>query len=63
MTQEWANQLLGLGYAGDLPLSFDRVTGAVDYTLGQLGPRRLARITRLSTLLDNTVAKDNRIPP
>jgi hypothetical protein len=36
MTQEWAKQLLVLGYSASLPLSFDRVTGAVDYTLGQL---------------------------
>jgi len=36
MTEEWAGQLLALGYPTDLPLSFDRVTGAIGYTLGQL---------------------------
>jgi hypothetical protein len=64
MTQEWANQLLGLGYAASLPLSFDRVTGAPDYTLGQLAAQ--APDTSHETfhfVLNNTVAKDNRIPP
>jgi len=36
MTQEWANQLLDLGYDPTLPLSFNRFTGLVDYTLGEL---------------------------
>jgi hypothetical protein len=64
MTQEWANQLLNLGYPASLPLSFDRVTGAVDYTLGELAAQ--AAGTDHETfhfVLNNTVAKDNRIPP
>jgi hypothetical protein len=64
MTQEWANQLLGLGYPASLPLSFDRVTGAVAYTLGQLAAQ--APGTDHETfhfVLNNTVTKDNRIPP
>jgi cytochrome c553 len=64
MTQEWASQLLGLGYAASLPLSFDRVSGAVDYTLGNLAAQ--APGTAHETfhfVLNNTVAKDNRIPP
>ena len=64
MTQEWANQLLGLGSPATLPLSFDRVTGAVNYTLGQLAAQ--APGTYHETLhfaLNNHVAKDNRIPP
>jgi hypothetical protein len=64
MTQEWANQLLGLGYSPGLPLSFDRVTGAVNYTLGDLAAQ--APGTDHETfhfVLNNTVAKDNRIPP
>jgi len=66
MTQEWASQLLslGLGYPADLPLSFDRVTGSVDYTLGQLAAQ--APETDHETfhfVLNNTVVKDNRIPP
>lgn len=63
MTQEWASQLLALGYAADLPLGFDRVTGAVNYTLGQLAAQ--APGTSHETfhfVLNNTVVKDNRIP-
>ena len=64
MTQEWANQLLGWGYSPDLPLSYDRVTGEVDYTLGQLANQ--APGTDHETfhfVLNNTVSTDNRIPP
>jgi hypothetical protein len=56
--------LLGLGYSPDLPLSFDRVTGTVAYTLGQLAaqaPRTYHETFHF--VLNNTVAKDNRIPP
>jgi hypothetical protein len=64
MTQEWATQLLGLGYPASLPLTFDRVTGAVRETLGDLGGQ--APGTWLETfhfVLNNYLAKDNRIPP
>jgi hypothetical protein len=63
MTQAWANQLLSLGYAPSMPLAFDRVSGAVDYTLGQLAAQ--AQGTAHETfhfVLNNTVIKDNRIP-
>ncbi len=64
MTQEWANQLLALGYSASLPLSFDRVTGAVDYTLGQLAAQAPGTYHEtFHFVLNNTVAKDNRIPP
>ncbi len=64
MTQEWANQLLGLGYPASLPLSFDRVTGAVAYTLGQLAAQAPGTYHEtFHFVLNNTVAKDNRIPP
>jgi hypothetical protein len=64
MTQEWANQLLSLGYPADLPLSYDRITGEVNYTLGDLAAQ--ASDTSHETfhfVLNNIVAKDNRIPP
>jgi hypothetical protein len=64
MTQEWANQLLGLGVSPGLPLSFDRATGALRHTLGDLGTQ--APGTHQETfhfVLNNTVVKDNRIPP
>jgi hypothetical protein len=64
MTQEWANQLLGLGYSASLPLSFDRITGAVDYTLGDLAVQEPGTYHEtFHFVLNNTVAKDNRIPP
>ena len=63
MTQEWADQLMGLGYDGGLPLSYDRESGEVAYTLGQLA--RQAPGTSHETfhfVLNNFVIKDNRIP-
>jgi hypothetical protein len=64
MTQEWANKLLGLGYPSDLPLSYDRVSGAVDYTLGDLaGQAPGTSHETFHFVLNNTVVKDNRIPP
>jgi len=64
MTQEWASQLLALGYQASLPLSFDRTTGTVDYTLGQLAAQAPGTYHEtFHFVLNNTVAKDNRIPP
>jgi hypothetical protein len=64
MTQEWANQLLTLGYPSTLPLSFDRETGAVDYTLGDLAAQPAGTYHEtFHFVLNNYVAKDNRIPP
>jgi hypothetical protein len=36
MTKEWADVLLSVGYPTNMPLSFDRLTGQPDFTLGQL---------------------------
>ncbi|MBI3188135.1 MAG: hypothetical protein HYZ31_09780 [Gammaproteobacteria bacterium] len=64
MTQEWASQLLSLGYAPGLALSYDRVSGAVDYTLGQLAAQAPGTYHEtFHFVLNNHVAKDNRIPP
>ena len=64
MTQEWANQLLNLGYPASLPLSFDRITGAVDYTLGQLAAQTPGTYHEtFHFVLNNYVSMDNRIPP
>jgi hypothetical protein len=62
MTPEWANQLIALGYPSDIALSYDRYTGAPDYTLGQLAGSGAAHET-FHFVLNNTVVKDNRIPP
>jgi hypothetical protein len=64
MTQEWADQLISLGYDPILALSYDRYTGTVDYTLGDLAAETPG--TEHETfhfVLNNTVVKDNRIPP
>ena len=65
MTQEWASGLLAL-HPADLPLSYDRlnVTGLADFTLGDLAASSPG--TEHETfhfVLNNTVVKDNRIPP
>jgi len=63
MTQEWAKQLLNLGYPESLPLSFNRLTGVVAYTLGQLaGQAPGTDHETFHFVLNNAVAKDNRIP-
>jgi hypothetical protein len=64
MTKEWADVLLGVGYPPNMPLSFDRITGQPDYTLGELAAQ--APGTYHETFhfaLNNHIAKDNRIPP
>jgi hypothetical protein len=64
ITQEWASQLLGVGVSPDLPVGFDRLTGAVTRTLGEVAQQ--APGTWAETfhfVLNNHVAKDNRIPP
>jgi len=64
LTQEWAAQLLALGYPASLPMAYDRESGAVVSTLGQLaaqGPGTTVESFRF--VLNNTVTQDNRIPP
>jgi hypothetical protein len=64
MTQEWANQLLSLGYSPTMPLGYDRLTGAVTYTLGQLAAQASGTYHEtFHFVLNNMVVKDNRIPP
>ncbi|MBN1139417.1 MAG: hypothetical protein JXM73_22765 [Anaerolineae bacterium] len=64
MTQEWAAQLLALGYSSTLPLSYDHLTGAPDYTLGQLAAQAAGTYHEtFHFVLNNIVAQDNRIPP
>jgi hypothetical protein len=63
MTQEWAAQLLALPVPASLPLTFDRISGAVDLTLGELAAQ--APGTSHETfhfVLNNTAISDNRIP-
>jgi len=64
MTQEWAAQLLSLGYNPDLALSYDRYTGTPDFTLDDLAAQPAGTVHEtFHFVLNNTVVKDNRIPP
>lgn len=64
MTRQWAQQLLSLGYPTSLPLAYDRITGAVTLTLGQLAGGAAGDYAEtFHFVLNNHVAKDNRIPP
>lgn len=64
MTQDWAETLIAVGKPVSLPLSFDRYSGAVDFTLGDLAalPANSYHET-FHFVLNNHVAGDNRIPP
>jgi hypothetical protein len=64
MTKEWADQLLSLKYDPGLALSYDRMTGEIKYTLGYLaGMSADSSLETFHFALNNTVIKDNRIPP
>lgn len=64
LDQGWAVQLIGLGYPGDLPIGFDRLTGAVTHTLGELAAAATGtEYESFHFVLNNQVVKDNRIPP
>ncbi len=64
MTQEWANQLLAIGKPTSHPLSYHRLTGAVDTTLGDLAEQAPGTYHEtFHFVLNNKVIKDNRIPP
>ncbi|MCP3981531.1 MAG: hypothetical protein GY716_19710 [bacterium] len=64
MDQQWAAQLLGLGYASSFPVSYDRMTDAVDHTLGQLAAESPGTAYHSSHfILNNFVIADTRIPP
>jgi hypothetical protein len=64
MTQDWAKALSDLGYPSTMPLSYDRVTGGVTHTLGELaGSTPGTAFKTFHFVLNNTIVKDNRIPP
>jgi hypothetical protein len=64
MTSDWARQLVALGYPASMPLSYDRLTGAADATLGDLAAAPAgAALETFRFVINNTVMKDNRIPP
>jgi len=64
MTKEWAAQLVALGYPQTMVLGYDRVTGEGNYTLGQLAAQQPGTAHEtFHFVLNNTIVKDNRIPP
>ncbi len=64
ITSDWANQLSGLGYPDSLVLRYDRYTGAPLLTLGELKALPSGRVREtFHFVLNNTVVRDNRIPP
>jgi hypothetical protein len=62
ITPDWASSLLQLGHPSNMPLAYNRVSGATTLTLGQLaassGPQKTFHF-----VLNNTILNDNRIPP
>lgn len=64
ITQKWATQLLGWGTDPTMPVSYDRLTGAVTHTLGDVARLPIgSHEESFHFVLNNHVAKDNRIPP
>jgi hypothetical protein len=65
ISQAWAQKLITvLGVTGTLPVAFDRTTGAVTKTLAQVAAQAPGTAAEsFHFLLNDTVIKDNRIPP
>ena len=64
LTQEWAAQLLSIGTDPNIPLTFDRITGAVQQTVGGLAAMPAGTTAEsFHFALNNVVLSDNRIPP
>jgi hypothetical protein len=64
MDQQWASQLVALGYPTGLVLEYDRITDAAAHTLGGLATSPAG--TQFHTfhfVLNNVMTEDNRIPP
>jgi len=66
MTREWAATLMAVNpvYYGSIVLSYDRVTGAPGPTIADLAAQPPgSHQETFHFVLNNSVAKDNRIPP
>jgi hypothetical protein len=64
MTQDWAAALVSLGWDPNVPLSYDRETGAVTETLGDLANAAPgSHAETFHFVLNNHLASDTRIPP
>jgi hypothetical protein len=64
MDQEWANQLLSLGYDPNMVLTYDRMTDQPDETLQDLANKDPGESEHtFHFVLNNVMTHDNRIPP
>jgi hypothetical protein len=64
ISQEWAAKLLTVGVPADLALEYDRTTGAVLHTLGELAAQPPGTVWEsFHFALNDSVVSDNRIPP
>jgi hypothetical protein len=64
MTKEWAEILLSAGYPASMVLSYDRITGNADFSLGDLAAQPAGSYHEsFHFALNNYVSSDNRIPP
>jgi hypothetical protein len=64
MTREWAQQLISLGYPGDMVLGWNRYTHTPAHTLQELANSDAGTIFKtFHFVLNNAVYEDNRIPP
>ncbi|MFO0984199.1 MAG: IPT/TIG domain-containing protein [Planctomycetota bacterium] len=64
LSQEFAADLIGIGLSASLPISFDRITGAVSATLGDLAAQPPGTsVETFHFALNNVIVKDTRIPP
>lgn len=64
LDQQWASQLLALGYSPGLVLEYDRMTDASEETLGELAAESAgSEHHTFHFVLNNVMTEDNRIPP
>ena len=63
ITEGWAATLISAGTPPTMPIGFDRVTGAVTATLADVAVPGSGYTETFHFVLNNHVAKDNRIPP
>jgi hypothetical protein len=64
ITQEWASQLLALGYDPNLVLRYDRMSGQPQVTLQDVASQAAGTFQEtLHFVLNNHISSDTRIPP
>ena len=64
LDQQWASQLVALGYDPNLPFTYDIVTDVPTHTLGELAAEEPGETEHsFHFVLNNVMIEDNRIPP